>query len=115
MVIARVWHGWTTPAQAGIYEALLKGEIFPGILAKRISGLLRIDLLRREMDEQTEFMTVMWFASPEAVTAFVGEDHGAAYVPASARQVLARFDARAVHYEVRERLETTPAGVPAVD
>ena len=44
----------------------------------------------------------MWFASQAVVTAFVGEGHGEDYVPASARQVLARFDARAAHYEVRE-------------
>lgn len=109
-MIARVWHGWTTPAQADTYEALLKGEIFPGILAKRVPGFLRIELFRRELDEQTEFMTVMWFDSQAAVTAFVGEDHGKAYVPDSARQVLARFDTRAVHYEVREVRDAMPPG-----
>ena len=83
-MIARVWHGWTTPALADTYEGLLKGEIFPGIPAKRISGFLRIELFRRELDGETEFMTLMWFVSQEAVTAFVGEDYGAAYVPESA-------------------------------
>lgn len=34
--------------------------------------------------------------------AFAGEDHETAYVPAKARQVLARFDARSQHYELRE-------------
>ncbi len=55
-------------------------------------------------------MTVMWFASQDAVTAFVGEEHGGAYVPASARRVLARFDERATHYEVAERRDATPPG-----
>lgn len=100
-MIARVWHGWTTRALADSYEELLKTEIFPGILAKQIPGFTRIELFRRELEHETEFMTVMWFASQDAVTAFVGEDHGAAYVPASARRVLARFDERATHYEVR--------------
>ena len=44
----------------------------------------------------------MRFDSWEAVKAFAGEDHEAAYVPAKARQVLARFDDRAQHYEIRE-------------
>ncbi len=87
----------------GIYEALLKTEIFPGILAKQVAGFSHIKLFCRAVGQEVEFMTVMWFASQEAVTAFVGEDHGVAYVPASARLVLARFDERAVHYEVRER------------
>jgi len=102
-MIARVWHGWTTRVQADVYEALLREEIFPGIVAKQVPGFLRIELLRRDLDQEVEFMTVMWFASQDAVTAFVGEDHGAAYVPASARRVLARFDERAVHYDVCER------------
>jgi hypothetical protein len=46
-------------------------------------------------------MTVMWFTSLEAVKAFAGEDHEMAYVPASARAVLTRFDDRSRHYEVR--------------
>jgi heme-degrading monooxygenase HmoA len=99
-MIARVWRGWTTQALADTYEELLKTEIFPGILAKQIPGFLRIELFRRELGHETEFMTVMWFASQAAVTAFVGEDNSVAYVPASARRVLARFDERAVHYKV---------------
>lgn len=111
-MIARVWRGWTAPAQADSYEALLRGEIVPGILAKHLPGFLRTELFRRELDGETEFMTVMWFASEDAVTAFVGEDHGAAYVPASARRVLAHFDARAAHYAVREIREAPSAPPP---
>ncbi|MGH7448908.1 MAG: acyl-CoA dehydrogenase [Longimicrobiales bacterium] len=49
-----------------------------------------------------EFKTIMWFDSLEAVRQFAGEDYEQAYVPAAARAVLARFDARSQHYEVRE-------------
>jgi hypothetical protein len=30
-MISRIWHGWTVPANADAYEALLKSEIFVGI------------------------------------------------------------------------------------
>ena len=30
-MISRIWHGWTTPANADAYEALLREEIFAGI------------------------------------------------------------------------------------
>jgi hypothetical protein len=30
-MISRIWYGWTTPANADAYEALLKSEIFVGI------------------------------------------------------------------------------------
>ena len=48
-------------------------------------------------------MTVMWFRDLAAVEAFAGEDHETAVVPAKARAVLARFDARSQHYDIRER------------
>jgi heme-degrading monooxygenase HmoA len=100
--ISRVWHGWTTPANADAYEALLREEIFPGILSRAIAGFERIELFRHDGEGETEFVTVMWFASLAAVKAFAGEDHEAAVVPAKARAVLARFDARSRHYEVRD-------------
>jgi heme-degrading monooxygenase HmoA len=102
-MIARIWHGWTTPQNADAYEALLKAEVFPGIAAKGVAGYRGIELLRRPHEGEVEFVTIMWFDSLEAVKTFAGEDHETAYVPAKARQVLARFDDRSQHYEIRER------------
>jgi hypothetical protein len=101
-MIARIWHGWTTPENADAYEALLKHEIFPGIIARRVGGFQRIELLRRPAAGEVEFVTLMWFSSVEAVKAFAGEDYEAAVVPATARAVLAHFDARSQHYQVRD-------------
>jgi hypothetical protein len=101
-MIARVWHGWTTQANADEYEQLLKTEIFPGILAKGVDGFEKIELFRRDLGEEIEFMTIMWFRDIEAVKSFAGVDYEAAYVPAKARAVLARFDQRSQHYEIRE-------------
>jgi heme-degrading monooxygenase HmoA len=104
-MIARIWHGWTTPQNADAYESLLKTEIFPGIAAKGVKGYRGIELLRRPLGDEVEFVTVMWFDSLEAVKAFAGEDHETAYVPVKARAVLARFDDRSRHYEVRDSRE----------
>jgi len=101
-MIARLWHGWTDPAQADRYEELLRSTIFPGIVARRIEGFERIELLRRPAGEEVEFVTVMWFRSLEDVKAFAGEAWEVAVVPPAARAVLSRFDATAQHYEVRE-------------
>lgn len=109
-MIARIWHGWTTPADADTYESLLQDEIFPGIFAKGVEGLESIDLLRRAAGDEVEFVTVMWFATPEALRAFAGEDEEAAYVPASARKVLRRFDQRSAHYQVRTRRRAPDQG-----
>jgi heme-degrading monooxygenase HmoA len=103
-MIARVWHGWTAPENADAYERLLKTEIFPGISAKGVAGYRGIELLRRPLGDEMEFVTIMWFDSWQAVKDFAGEDHEVAYVPAKARQVLARFDDRSQHFEIRESL-----------
>jgi len=102
-MISRIWHGWTEPGNADAYEALLKSEIFPGIMAKKVAGFRRIELFRGPAGSEVEFVTVMWFDSLDDVKAFAGEDHETAYVPDKARAVLKRFDARSQHYEVRER------------
>lgn len=101
-MIARVWYGWTTPANGDAYEALLKGEIFPGILSRNIVGFRRIELYRALVGDEIEFITVMWFDSIDAIKAFAGAEYEVAVVPPKARAVLKRFDARSRHYEIRE-------------
>ena len=101
-MIARLWYGWTAPQNADAYEALLKAEIFPGILARKIAGFQRIELLRAAIGGEVEFVTVMWFDSMAAIKAFAGADYETAVVPPKARAQLKRFDARSKHYEVKE-------------
>ena len=105
-MISRVWHGWTTPANADTYEALLKSEIFIGIKNRQIAGYRGIHLFRRNLGKEVEFVTVMWFDSLEAVRAFAGEDYEASVVPPKARALLSRFDARSQHYEVKAEMKT---------
>ncbi|MFB0534536.1 MAG: antibiotic biosynthesis monooxygenase [Anaerolineae bacterium] len=104
-MISRVWHGWTTPANADAYESLLKSEIFTGIQGRQIAGYRGIHLFRRDLGEEVEFITIMWFDSLEAVRAFAGEDYEVAVVPQKARALLLRFDERSQHYEVRAEIK----------
>lgn len=103
-MISRVWHGWTSSANADAYEILLRDAIFPGIQRKAMTGYRGIQLFRRETGNEVEFVTIMWFDSLSAVRAFAGADYETAVVPPEARRLLARFDARSAHYEVRESL-----------
>lgn len=105
-MIGRIRHGWTKPENADRNERLLKEEIFPRIADKNVPGYKGIQLFRRPIEnEEVEFVTIMWFDSWEAVKRFSGEDYERAYVPPKAREVLARFDERSQHYEIRERLD----------
>ena len=100
-MIIRIWHGWTSPGNADSYETLLKEEIFVGIENRRVPGFNGIQLLRRAVGEEVEFITIMSFDSLAAVREFAGEDYEEAVVPPKARSLLARFDARSHHYELR--------------
>jgi antibiotic biosynthesis monooxygenase (ABM) superfamily enzyme len=104
-MISRIWHGWTSPENADAYEALLKSEIFTDIQKRGIPDYRGIQLLRRDVGEEVEFVTIMWFDTIEAVRIFAGEDYEAAVVPDSARKLLAHFDARSQHYEVKAEMK----------
>jgi len=103
VTICRLWRGWTTPDNADAYQRIVLGEVIPAIEARRIPGFRHIDLMRRDLGDEVEFLTLMWFDSLDAIKAFVGDDHEVAHVPDAARAVLARFDQRAAHFEVLDR------------
>ena len=97
-MIARVWHGYTTPEHADAYEAMLKPEPLPGL--GKVKGYRGSYVLRRNLGTEVEFITILLWDSIDAIRAVAGADYEAAVVPEERRKVLSRFDARAVHYEV---------------
>lgn len=103
-MIGRIWHGWTVPEKADAYDALLQEEIFVGIRGRGIRGFRGIQLFRRDLGSEVEFVTIMWFESLDAVRAFAGDDYEQAVVPPRARALLSRFDDRSQHYEVRTEI-----------
>jgi heme-degrading monooxygenase HmoA len=98
-VITRIWRGWTTPENADAYQRIVSQEVLPGIASRNLDGYHGAYLLRRDLDGEVEFATIMLFDSLEHVRAFAGDDYEAAYVPAQARAVLSRFDERSAHYD----------------
>jgi hypothetical protein len=102
-MICRLWRGWTTPENADAYQRIVHTEVIPGIEARRIPGFRHIDLMKRDLDDEVEFQTLMWFDSLDAIRAFMGEDYAVSHVPPQARAVLKRFDSHAAHYEVIDR------------
>ncbi|MBN1158325.1 MAG: hypothetical protein JXA61_03000 [Bacteroidales bacterium] len=104
-MIARIWHGWTTPENAGIYEDLLRKEIFPSIENKNIKGYRKISLLKRALGSEVEFITIMVFDSLDGVKEFVREDYEKSYVPQKARQILLRHDESSQHYEIINEIQ----------
>ena len=58
--------------------------------------------MRRDSEDEIEFVTIMSFESLQSVIDFQGEDYTRCYVPAAAQQVLKCWDQRASHYEAIE-------------
>src|ERR1700754_2206650 len=102
-MICRQWRGWATPEKASAYERVVRGQVIPGIEARRIPGFRHIDLMRRETDGEIEFTTLMWFDSLDDVRRFMGADYSLSHVPAEARAVMKWFEDRAAHFDVLER------------
>lgn len=97
-MIARVWHGYTKVENADDYERLLETEILPGIESEHRGG---VHLLRRDLADAVEFITICYFDSLDEVKQFAGEDYEQCVVPPRARALLERFDERSQHYEIK--------------
>jgi len=97
-MIARHWRGWTTLENGDAYENHLKGKVLPAL--KKLSGYRGMYILRRNLPEEVEFVVINLFDSMTDVQAFAGEDYTASKFEPEARQLLAKVEPSAFHYEV---------------
>ena len=98
-MIARIWHGWTKPADAEAYEQMLRNGIFPSIAARNIPGYHGAELFIRENGDEVEFVTLLRFDSMDAVKEFAGADESKPVIFPKAEALIARME-RARHYRV---------------
>ena len=104
-MIARIWHGWTSPGNANVYEKIFKEETAINIGNKNIPGYKGIELLKRSTNNEVEFITIMYFETMDAIKQFAGEDYSKAVVPEKAQKVLLRYDQTSQHYEITKERE----------
>jgi len=97
-MIGRLWRGATDADKAAAYEELLRNEVFPGI--QQVAGARGAYLLRRELPDGVEFITLTLFESMDAVRAFAGEEYETAVIVKEAARLLREHDLTARHYEV---------------
>jgi antibiotic biosynthesis monooxygenase (ABM) superfamily enzyme len=99
-MIARIWHGWTKPADAKTYEEMLRDEIFPSIAARNIAGYHGAELFIREDGDKVEFVTLLRFDSMDAVKEFAGGDGSRPVIYPKVETLLTRMDERSQHYRI---------------
>lgn len=97
-----MWHGWTTKSNADKYQKVLQEHVLPSIEAKHIPGFKGVEVLRIELEDEVEFITIMTFESLQNVIDFQGENYKRSYVPELAQKVLKHWDLEATHYELIE-------------
>lgn len=98
-MIARLWRGWTTVENADAYERLLREQVLPGL--QQIDGYRGGYILRQDGNGEVEFVVMNLFESLDAVRAFAGPDYTVAVFEPEARQLLAKVEPLARHYEVK--------------
>ena len=98
-MIARIWRGWTKPADGKMYENMLRSEIFPSIAARKISGYHGAELFIREDGNEMEFVTLLRFDSMEGVKEFAGADETRPVIYPGVEQLLTRME-RSQHYRI---------------
>jgi heme-degrading monooxygenase HmoA len=97
-MIARVWKGTVAAADGDAYARYLEET---GVADYRATpGNRAVQVLRREVDDRTEFVLVTLWDSTEAIAAFAGDDVDAAvYYDEDERYLLDR-ESRVAHYTV---------------
>jgi antibiotic biosynthesis monooxygenase (ABM) superfamily enzyme len=98
-MIARIWHGWTRPADAKAYENMLRNEIFSSIAARKIPGYHGAELFIREDGNEVEFVTLLRFDSMEGVKEFAGADETRPIIYPGVERLLTRME-RSQHYRI---------------
>jgi heme-degrading monooxygenase HmoA len=97
-MIARIWSGAVRSEDGDAYAAYIGETGLAGYVAT--PGNRGAWLLRREVDDRTEFVTFTLWDSLDAIRAFAGDDvETAVYYPEDDRYLVER-DVRVKHYEV---------------
>jgi antibiotic biosynthesis monooxygenase (ABM) superfamily enzyme len=98
-MIARMWHGYTKPEDADGYESMLKPELLPGI--GKVPGYRGGYVLRRLLEGEVEFVTIMIWDSVETLTAVAGSNYTVSIIPENRLKYLSRHDSHATHFEIQ--------------
>ncbi|HEX6464439.1 MAG TPA: Clp protease N-terminal domain-containing protein [Vicinamibacterales bacterium] len=95
--VIRQWKGLIKPGLAEEYIRHLHEETLPSLRA--IPGFVYATILRREVEDGTEFQVQTFWRSFDAIKAFAGDDITVAVVPPAAQELMVRYDDHVVHYQ----------------
>jgi heme-degrading monooxygenase HmoA len=98
-----MWHGRTLHSKADAYASFLAQRAIPDY--QSVPGNLRVEVLRRDDEDCTHFLTVTHWASEESIRSFAGEDLlRAKYYPEN-QEFLLEFEPLVQHYAVTAAMD----------
>ncbi len=97
-MIVRTWRCRATAAKAEEYHRYITGTVFAHLAT--IDGHRGVQLLRRELDGEIEFVALSFWDSYDAVREYAGDYIDTAMVQPEAQAMLSHFDTFADHYEL---------------
>lgn len=97
-MIARIWRGWAPKSTAEDYQRHYSSEVASHLTG--VAGFQGARLLRADDGDEVVFTSITFWASPDAVRGFAGDDYDLAVVEEDARRALSHWDERVTHQEV---------------
>lgn len=99
-MIARIWRGWTTAVDAAAYAKYVRET---GLTEyRRTPGNQGAWLLVRRVGDRTEFVTLSFWESENAIRAFAGDEPEKAVFYPNDDQYLVDRELRVAHYELTD-------------
>jgi heme-degrading monooxygenase HmoA len=108
-MIARVWTGAVRRDDADAYAEYMQDTGVAGY--SRVPGNRGVWMLRRDVDDTTEFMMFTLWDSIDAVKSFAGEDFETAVFYPEDERFLVRRDETSTHYEVDTQVSPGAGGI----
>jgi len=97
-MIVRHWKGTTSKSTAESYLQHLEEDTFH--ILNQIDGFIDAKALRKDREDDVEFLVISTWDSMEVIKEFAGENLDIAVVPDKAKEFLQSFDEHVDHYEV---------------
>ena len=97
-MIARIWRGMVAQSDGDTYAQYMHGTGIAGYAST--AGNRGVWMLRRDLDDKTEFVMFTLWESYDAIKAFAGEDYETAVFYAEDDRYLVERDLTSAHYEV---------------
>ncbi len=101
-MIARIWHGSTSKANAKAYLGFLRRTAAKEF--RRIKGNRGAFILVRDSGEATEFMVISLWDSMAGIKRFAGKDHNKPVYYVTDSEYLLRLTSTVKHYKVAAKV-----------